>query len=409
MRLRGLTAFLLAWSAAAQQADDPVRLARLGAILGTQGKLEESSAALEKALILDSTDAGTRRNLASNQFQLGQLGPAKRNLEIVLKARPGDKTAVLLLGMVEEELKEYGPAIRHLESVPDLVHQRPESVTALARAYYRTSRIGRGLALLRELTAPSSEAFNLMSWCLYKQGAFQQAVASMDLAIERAPRDPSNYLDLGMMLLSRGKLPVALEVAEKAAAVAPESYQARMLLGLVQARMRHFTDARKTYARAIQLNPAAPEAILALALVESAGEDNEQSERTFQEALRKFPRSAVLHQEYAKMLLKFGAASATAISHLETALSLDGSLAEPHYQLGSLALNNGNMRPALQHLETAARLKPESSKIHFALARAYRQAGRSEDAMKQTALFQRLKADEESPVEKGGQPGVPET
>lgn len=409
MRRRGLTVFLLACGAAARQSDDPVRLARLGAILGMQGKLEESSAVLEKVLMLDSTDAGTRRNLASNQFQLGRLGPAKRNLEIVLKARPGDKTAVLLLGMVEEEMKEYGPAIRHLESAPELVHQRPESVTALARAYYHTSQLDRSLALLRGLAAPSSEAFNLMSWCLYKQGAFQQAVAFMDLAIERAPRDESNYLDLGMMLLSRGKLPVALEVAEKAAAVAPESYQARMLLGLVQARMRHLEDARKTYARAMQLNPTAPEAILALAMVEAADEDKEQSERTFQEALRLFPRSAVLHQEYAKMLLKFGTAPAMAIAQLETALSLDGSLAESHYQLGNLALNDGKLQPALQHLEAAARLKPESSRIHFALARAYRRSGRAEDAARETAAFQKLKADEDGPVEKGDRPGVPRT
>ena len=61
-------------------------------------------------------------------------------------------------------------------------------------------------------------------------------------------------------------------------AVAPESYQVHMLKGLVEARMSHLSDAENTYARAVELNPKAPEALLALALVESANEKRRQSQ-----------------------------------------------------------------------------------------------------------------------------------
>src|SRR5574341_1589787 len=60
----------------------------------------------ECALPIFQTDpaaAATRRNLASNQFQLGRLEEARGNLEQVLRAKPDDRTATLLLGMVEEE------------------------------------------------------------------------------------------------------------------------------------------------------------------------------------------------------------------------------------------------------------------------------------------------------------------
>ncbi len=88
------------------------------------------------------------------------------------------------------------------------------------------------------------------------------------------------------------------------------------------------------------------------------------------------------------------AAESQAVSLLKTALALDGSLAEPHYELGNLALAKGKTQEALQHLEAAAKLNPKSSKIRYALARAYRRLGRSEEATKELRIYQNLKAEE---------------
>ena len=62
---------------------------------------------------------------------------------------------------------------------------------------------------------PDRDIFNLMAWCLSKKGNFKDAVAAMDLAIEREPATESNYLDLGLILLSRNRVEVALEVAAR--------------------------------------------------------------------------------------------------------------------------------------------------------------------------------------------------
>src|SRR5205814_5409969 len=93
--------------------------------LGTEQELKESNDYLEKALAIIPNDIATRRNLASNQFLLGRLRPAKKNLDRILKAKPDDSTSVLLLGMVEEELKDYPQAARLLGSVPDQVCNGP--------------------------------------------------------------------------------------------------------------------------------------------------------------------------------------------------------------------------------------------------------------------------------------------
>ena len=117
------------------------------------------------------------------------------------------------------------------------------------------------------------------------------------------------------------------------------------------------------------------------------------------------------------MLLKFSAGSdpatkVKAVSLLRSALAFNGSLAESHYQLGKLALDDGDLPSGIEHLETAVRLKPGSSKFHFALARAYRRSGRSEQASKESAEFQRLSAEEEKFQEgtfnKGAAPEIPD-
>jgi Flp pilus assembly protein TadD len=79
---------------------------------------------------------------------------------------------------------------------------------------------------------------------------------------------------------------------------------------------------------------------------------------------------------------------------LRLALALDRSLPEAHYQLGNLALKNGQPAQALRHLEAAARLNPDSAKVHFALARVYRRLNRSQDASREMGLFEKLKGNE---------------
>ena len=142
--------------------DDPEFLALLGVALGMQRKLQESDAYLEKALKLDPADSVTRRNLSWIQFDLGELAPSKANLLRVLKEKPHDATATLLLGMVEEELHQFSSAVKLLTSVPEQVRQRPESLAALARAYYYSGEQTKSREILKELksrTGPPESIF----------------------------------------------------------------------------------------------------------------------------------------------------------------------------------------------------------------------------------------------------------
>jgi tetratricopeptide (TPR) repeat protein len=130
-------------------------LAFLGAVLGMEQQLPESTSYLEKALHLNPLDLRTRRNLASNQFQLGRLQAARQNLERILKVEPHETTSILLLGMVYEELKNYQQAVTLLESVPQEVQKHSKAQVALARCYYQTGKPERAREVLRGLESPA--------------------------------------------------------------------------------------------------------------------------------------------------------------------------------------------------------------------------------------------------------------
>ena len=119
---------------------DPRAMAKLGAVLAMENKMQESVTWLEKALKLNPSDSDARRTLATNYWQMGQLEKARQNLEQILRAKPQDGWSTLLLGMVCEDLGDHARAARLLTAVLPRTRQRPEPILALARAYYQLNQ-----------------------------------------------------------------------------------------------------------------------------------------------------------------------------------------------------------------------------------------------------------------------------
>ncbi len=117
--------------------------------------------------------------------------------------------------------------------------------------------------------------------------------------------------------------------------------------------------------------------------------------------IRQFPLNASFYQEYGLLLAKAGdsgdeAARSRSAALLRKALDLNASLVEPHYQLGQLALAQGNPEEAARHFEMAVRLAPRESKLRYGLVRAYRRLGLQQQAREQAEKYRQLKAAEEA-------------
>ena len=135
---------------------NPDAWSAFGTVLAMQHKLPESTEAFRQAVKLDSANLVARRYLAANLWQLHQYPEAKKNLQIILKAKPNDAPAKLLLGMVSENSGDYATAVRMLSSVPEEVRKQPESIAALARSYYHLQQKEKARATLEQLSAPQA-------------------------------------------------------------------------------------------------------------------------------------------------------------------------------------------------------------------------------------------------------------
>jgi tetratricopeptide (TPR) repeat protein len=119
-------------------------------------KLEASSEIFQRVLKISPNDLTARRYLAANLWQLQRFVDAKKHLAIILKAKPEDAEARLLMGMVAENMKDYATAARMLASVPQQVRQRPESLAALARSYYHLGQKENARTTLTQLSGPQA-------------------------------------------------------------------------------------------------------------------------------------------------------------------------------------------------------------------------------------------------------------
>jgi tetratricopeptide (TPR) repeat protein len=96
--------------AVAMAPSNAVFLSNLGTILAMENKLEESTTFFQNALKLNSADLASREYLAANLWQLHRYVEAKEQLRILLKAKPGDKQASLLLGMRRQAIGSIWPS-----------------------------------------------------------------------------------------------------------------------------------------------------------------------------------------------------------------------------------------------------------------------------------------------------------
>jgi len=455
----------------ALEPDNGEFLQDLGTVLAMERKLEESTSFLERALRIEPGALVARRYLAANLWQLHRFAEARQNLQILIKAKPGDPQTLLLLGMVSENTADYSTAVKTLSSVPALVRAQPESIAALARSYYHIGDADKARLWLKELlnhpagtravllgaqiadgmqdyrTAEtllaslptdlsdqatvkfqlalvkfhanqfaeseklaqelldaghqSGEIYRLLGWCREEQRHYQDAVRAFQEAIKLEPTNVTSYLDLGKILLTERRLVPALELTKRTANAFPESSHVFALKGSVELAAALFTDAVDSFSRALQLDPSSADASIGLARAQFGSGMTQQAEETLERAIANFPNKAPLELELAQLLIKEAetgdeGARARAEQLLQSAVALDDTLAEAHYQLGALELARGQAPRALIHLEKAAKLNPTSAKTHFALSRAFRRLGRNEEAAKQAALYDKLKEQETS-------------
>jgi superkiller protein 3 len=322
-------------------------LSNLGTVLAMEKKLDESTTAFERAAKLNPADLGVRRYLAANLWQLHRYAESKKNLLIILKAKPGDPQASLLLGMVSENTGDYAAAAKLLASVPALVREHPESTVALARAYYHTGEREKARAWLTELQK--------------QQEGAQAVLLGAQIADEMQDYDTAETLLLSLPPDSSGQAAV------------------RYRLAAVKFHAKHFEESRQILQQLIDAGQKTTEILRLLGWCYQEQNRREEAVHAFQDAIRLDPADETNYLDLGKILLAQRRLTAAVELSKRTVNAFPGS-ASAFFLKGSVELAVNQFTDAIDSFTRALQLDPSSADATVGLARAQAGAGMTQQS-----------------------------
>jgi cytochrome c-type biogenesis protein CcmH/NrfG len=346
--------------------------------------------------------------LARSYYHLHEQAKARATLQR-LPSHASNATALLLGAEIADQAGDHNEAEQLLKSISDSASNSMDIRYRKAKVQYHAGHFAECEKTLQltDGSVGTAEAYNLLGWCDHRLNKPKEATAAFEQAIALAPAAESNYVDLIKVLEAHNFLRVALDAANHAAALFPNSAAVFNLKGSIESRLLQFTDAVASYSHALQLDRTNANSILGLARAQASAGQISDATSTFNTAIQRFPKDARIKVAYAEILLKQmetgdSDAKSRAEQLLRSAIAIDALNAEALYQLGNIELNDGRSEEARRHLEQAVKLLPQSSQPHFALARAYRRLNRSNDAEREMDLYNKLKASEPQRAESSG-------
>ena len=236
---------------------------------------------------------------------------------------------------------------------------------------------------------------------LMQQGKYEQAVQSLQSAIDEYPNFAEAHHLLGLVYFNGLKQPEkAINALRQAVSHYPNFARAHVDLGAVLQHEQKIEEAEQSYQKALELYPRFSDAQLALAQLYEQTQQPQKAIHALTKTLDLNPHQPEVlyklaywhHQlgnkkqaqvslgQLQKMkpdhlggwLLKGEIAERekqrdAAIEAYEQALTIDGNVLDPHYALGFLYQEQGNSQQAAQHFTKVIELAPQDPEAHLNL------------------------------------------
>ncbi len=433
----------------------------LGAAAFGKGDLDAARWAFELVLANDPGFYPARTNLAELLLREGEVHLARGHLERVLDAARDETNALMVLarsyeveGDLEQALRlaqralaaepaavdvaiyqtelllrmhEPDEAVRVAESVEIRVQSdQPDDADLLAtlsRAYIASGRRATAqVALRRGSSLAGYDARRLLRIALLQRDAGDSdgALWSLQKATEGDPDYLPARLRFGELLIERGRIDDALEVAHKLRDDFPDQPYADHLMGLVFSVQGQHAAAFEAFARALELNNSPLLAMRAFeakrdaggmaegvaflqswfdahsddgVVMQALGEgyyalgDHERALALFEQGLQRAPDNPMLLNNLAVIYNDFD--DPRALVYARRAHELLPSAAETGDTLGWVLVSRGELTEGLKYLRDAQTRAAGDPDIAFHIAVALKGLGRTEEAMAQlTQLLQ---------------------
>ena len=380
----------------------------LGLIYAAQSKTEQSIEQLQIAVSLRPESAAARTNLATALLRAGKAALAEEQFRKALTLEPNDFQANHNLAEFYLQSGKIAEALPLLEKAQQIKPSSYENGYNLALAYFLTGRPDESGQLVQKLSQQrdTGELHDLLGKINEKEGKFIEAANEFETAARMDPSEDNLFVWGSELLLHRTYEP-AIQVFQQATQRFPTSPRLWIGLGMSLYSRGRYEESIKALLQAADLNPTDPRCYLFLskAYLSSPSQADEVIQR-FRRYSELEPNNALAQYYYAVSLWKGKRSQANSINYslveslLQKAVSLDGTLAEAHLQLGILYAEQHEYAKSLPEYTRAVELNAGLADAHYRLGQYYVHAGQKDRAQQEFQTFQQLQAHHQAEVDK---------
>jgi tetratricopeptide (TPR) repeat protein len=234
---------------------DAASTADLGVALEQAGRLQDALACFERAVSLDPGLAPAHHNIGIVAARLGQHERALRSLDRALALQPqlaalhsNRGNALKELGRLPEALLSYATALAIEPQNPETLHNRAVVSTLLGQFADALQDYD---ALIARQGTPGAADLIGRGASLVALGRYEEALASLQSAIQLAPRDAQAHIQRGVALLRLARHDEAVASFDRALEIQPDLPEVLNNRGVALAALARPKDALDSFLRSL--------------------------------------------------------------------------------------------------------------------------------------------------------------
>lgn len=385
--------------------------AAVSTMLLQQGNLTDAAAQVQQIKSFAPQHPQTKYLEAQLAFLKKDFKLARELLQQVLKVIPTNAQGLQLAGAVELQLNSLLPAedylIRALQIAPELAFAR----RVLVATYLRSGQPAKALSTLlpglnRENVDPG--LLSVAGEVYLQNGDIKKAAEYFTKATQQDPKDGRSRTSLALTHLMSGQGDTAFDELQDIA-VSDTGTSADLALITLHLRGREFdkalkaidglekkqpdkplasqlrartllakrdnAGARKSFERALTIDPSYFAAVNGLAAMDMADKKPDDAKKRFDAVLRKDPKNSLAALALAEIAAASGATSEEVVKLIGNAVATNPIDVAPRLMLIDFHLVNNDFKQASSAAQSAVAALPDSPEILDALGRTQQAAG----------------------------------
>jgi len=352
--------------ALAQWAPDMLMLHYLKAVVAFQKReMDKAGNILGQILQAAPGHLASHLLLGSIKYTQGQFESAETHLSKYLKHVPNHLPAAKLLAATRLKRKDSAGAIDVLEPMMESAAKDPQFLAMLGSAYLEKKDYVRGSEMLERAAAISPAAAAIrtqLGLSHFAQGKTELAVSELESAVELDSDLAQADAMLVLVHLQSKNFDKALMAAEALAKKLPDNPVPVNLIAAAQLGKGEREAARKTYQRALEIEPKFVVANINLARMAEEEKDFAAARGQYEKVLQQAPTNMAALLSLGRLAEVEGAPE-EAVEWVKKARDANPKATEPRMLLSRYYLTQGNHLKALEEARAMAEVDPKNPSV----------------------------------------------